>query len=355
MKKSVSFIVLLTVIGCMAYPANLGSLDGVLKPVSITVEDGRVYLMEAHTVLIYSLKDLKLLHKFGKKGDGPGELQFAPNYCNKLTVYQDMLQVETFLRLVYFSKEGKFLKEIRKKSPFLAKTLPVGKNYVINKLAANPETNLMDTCISLFDDQMNEIKMLYRQPHLQQGDQTSLKFSMVMDVPHICVADGKIFVDESPDGFIIEVFDSQGKPLYKIQKEYEKVKVTGDYKDKAMEKFKADPFIKGSGGWENLKNIVKPEFPDTLPPIQGIFVSGDKLYVQTYVVTPDNKEEYLVMDLKGNNVKRFYIPHFDNVTILGKLMGSNLHTIADDKLYYLLENEEEEEWELHAEPIKPVK
>lgn len=37
------------------------------------------------------------------------------------------------------------------------------------------------------------------------------------------------------------------------------------------------------------------------------------------------------------------------------LSGSKLHTIHDDKLYYLKENEEEEEWALHIEAIKSSK
>jgi hypothetical protein len=74
-------------------------------------------------------------------------------------------------------------------------------------------------------------------------------------------------------------------------------------------------------------------------------------YVQTYKAK-ENKEEYVIMDLKGNIIKRVYIQKFDNVTLTGKMLGTKLHTIYNDKLYYLVENEDEEEWELHVEEIK---
>jgi hypothetical protein len=37
---------------------------------------------------------------------------------------------------------------------------------------------------------------------------------------------------------------------------------------------------------------------------------------------------------------------------MSKILGAKLHTIYDDKLYYLMENEDEEEWELYVEEIK---
>jgi hypothetical protein len=66
----------------------------------------------------------------------------------------------------------------------------------------------------------------------------------------------------------------------------------------------------------------------------------------------ENKSEYVVMDLKGNIIKRVYLPRVENVPYMSKIIGSKLHTIYNDKLYYLQENEEEEKWELHVEEIK---
>lgn len=57
------------------------------------------------------------------------------------------------------------------------------------------------------------------------------------------------------------------------------------------------------------------------------------------------------MDMKGNIQKEVFIPGFNKPSLMSKLLGVKLSTIERDKIYYLVENEEEE-WELHVEEIK---
>ena len=49
----------------------------------------------------------------------------------------------------------------------------------------------------------------------------------------------------------------------------------------------------------------------------------------------------IVMNLRGNILKESFITYKD----------INLYTISNDKCYYLLDNEDTEEWELFAENI----
>lgn len=52
------------------------------------------------------------------------------------------------------------------------------------------------------------------------------------------------------------MFDSNGKVLYQIKREYEKIKVTDAHKESAIDEIKEDPTmkrrIKQFGSWENL-------------------------------------------------------------------------------------------------------
>jgi len=350
MKKYVVFVVFWLMAG-FVFSAYVGSLPEVMKPYNIKIADNDLYVMEDYTISVYSLKDLKLIRKFGKKGEGPGEVQVFPGYSNKLDVYPDSILVETALKLIYFSKQGTLIKEIKKKSPLYFKTLPVGKNFVIGKLFLDTEKKITYICVCLFDANMNELKELYRQEHTQQGTAIPVKLNMTLDFPQFEVVDDRIFIEESPEGFIIDVFDSKGSKLYRIEKKFEKIKISDERKDKMFKRFIEDPLIKAQGGWEQVKNLARLIYPDTFPAIKSIAVSGNKLYVQTYK-WKDNKEEYVVMDLKGKVLKEVYIPRFENVTMNDEIFGTRLHTIHNDKLYYLMENEDEEEWELHMEEIK---
>ena len=116
------------------------------------------------------------------------------------------------------------------------------------------------------------------------------------------------------DGFHIEVFNSQGKKLYQIAREFEKIKFTDKHKDELITLFKKEPMVK-QVGWENVKKMYTMSFPKTYPAIQELTVSNNKLYVKTYNIK-DEKEEYVILDLKGMILSRIYLPRFKKTSLL---------------------------------------
>lgn len=100
-------------------------------------------------------------------------------------------------------------------------------------------------------------------------------------------------------------------------------------------------------------------YPDTLPPIQDITVTDDKIYVSTYNKNKNNntkgdKEKYIIMDLKGNIISTPYMPVPIESSFLAKTLGrdNRFYGISNNKFYYLKENEDDEVWEVHAVEIK---
>lgn len=65
----------------------------------------------------------------------------------------------------------------------------------------------------------------------------------------------------------------------------------------------------------------------------------------------NNREEYIIMDLKGKIEKRVFLPKFKHISLVGSILGTKLHTIQGNVLYYLSENEDTEEWEFHKVQI----
>ncbi|MCP5051958.1 MAG: hypothetical protein GY940_32620, partial [bacterium] len=147
---------------------------------------------------------------------------------------------------------------------------------------------------------------------------------------------------------------SNGNTLHKIERKYEKQPVTAREKERLENMMKNDPTVKEDmktlGGWEALKKMMNFVYPDHYAPIKGIEVTGGKLYVRTFKLKGD-KEEYLVMDLKGKMLKKAYISRNLESGILAQVAGSKLYSIYNGKLYYIVENEDEEEWELHVETL----
>ena len=58
--------------------------------------------------------------------------------------------------------------------------------------------------------------------------------------------------------------------------------------------------------------------------------------------TKNKKEEYIILDLKGNFLKKVFLPETPSI----------LAAIYNNKFYSLKDNEEKEEWELHCLDIK---
>ena len=182
---------------------------------------------------------------------------------------------------------------------------------------------------------------------------------MVMVTDSICFAvyRDRIYVEESARGFLIAVFDGSGKKLYEIKKDIEARKITEEDKKAIFKNFKEDSFVnllaKSQGGWENFKKTREFIYPHTFPAIKDLIVTGGRIYVSTYE-TRDNKEKYIIMDLKGKILSTPYMPVPQESSFVSKTLGrgNRFYGIVDNTYYYLQENEENEEWELHVTDIK---
>ncbi len=338
-------IIILLITVTLVFPSNQGILPEILRPDMIDVDGNHLFVLEGTSIYIYDLKDLKLLMKFGKKGDGPGELKAVPFVPNWLKVLPDSIMTNTFDKIAFFSKDGKFINE-KRKVVFPSHLIPVGKNFVYIGTVIE-DTTRYET-INLCDSELKKMKELYRQRFVQQGDNDIIY--MIMDFLNFQVYEDKIFIEESPEGFIIEVFNEEGVKLDKIVKEYKKVNITKKDQDNALEDLSQEPTVRASGGWEKIKNLVQIKFGDFFPAIQDIKVDNNKIYARTFNIVND-KEEYVVMDLKGTTLKKVYLPKVTWSPFWHKVLGVTLYTIKGDKLYYLKANEINEEWELFVEKI----
>jgi hypothetical protein len=330
-----------------------GSLPDLGKPGMIVVNGNELYVAEGCNFSVYSLNTLEKLRQFGKKGEGPGELLEIPHFPNKITVLKDRVFVTGIGKAISFTKNGDFKKEFRTHQRVF-QLIPVGKNFVAKELGQGKDKKTRITMVTLYNSNMEKIKELYRQDWVRQGAVQGGSIDMGLDFTGFVVADDKIFVEQSPDGFLINVFDSNGNKLYHIKRDYEKQPITSEEIERLENMMKNDPAVKEDmkafGGWKALKKMMRFNYPDYYAPIKGIEISGGKLYVRTFKLKGD-KEEYLVMDLKGNLLKKAYISRDLETGILAQVAGSKLYSIFNDKLYYLVENEDEEEWELHVESL----
>jgi len=353
MKRATIIVFAVAIISTMLFPAKLGTLQGIFKPQMIKVYQDELFVVEGLHIFVISLKDMTIKHKLGKDGEGPGEFKVDPSRTIVMNVYPDYILAESRNKVIYFSRQGDYIKEIRK-SPLIIQTRPVGKNFVTYKILYGPEGENY-FAVFLCDETLNDIKELFRQEFFTFKD----KSYVMPDAINIGVIDDKILIEESPLGFVIVVLDANGKELYRINREVEKLKVQESDKTEAFEHFLAMPSlqqaIKERGkawvvNYLSSQNLVYPEY---FAPIQDMLVDGKNLYIKT----PNKKEgnhEFLVMDLQGKVLNTVYLPPVKKEDFLVQLQGDKkYYTIHNGKFYYLkvVETEEDEEWEVHSEDL----
>jgi hypothetical protein len=308
--------------------------------------DNELFVVEGATVFVYSIKDLSLTRKFGRKGEGPGELKIIPFKFNILNVFSDYILFDGFDKVVFYSKDGTFIKEKKKDSlHFIVQ--PVGDNFVTYTIKRNMNGVRYST-ISLCTTGLKVIKELYRQKYPDQNR----VLDMYPDSINFAIYENKIFIDESPKGFFIQVYDSKGGELYHINKDYEKIKVMNQHKKVAVDRLAEDPEVKAAGGWENIGKLVKLNFPGFFPAIREMDVVEGKIFVKTFK-TQDNKDEFIIMDLKGKILKKVFLPGAYSILADDEITGriNRFYSFSKDRYFYLIENEKDEVWETHIEKI----
>jgi len=332
-----------------AFSGEKRILRDVFEPEMMKVADDKLYVVEGTHVLIYSLKDLSLIKKIGGRGEGPGEFKPMDYWYNTVTVLPEHIFVDGFDKTVYFSKDGQLLREA-KKPIGLSRMVPVGDHFAAVKLE-HLEGDVQYHCLFLFDANGKSLKELCRQESPVQ--QMTRKMEVIPDVLNFAIWEDKIFVEKSREGFVLEIFDSRGDHLYRIEKKIEKIPVTKIHENEAIEAFKTDPFLKRMG-FEEFKRLSTFVWPKALPAIRDFTVVDKKIYVRTSR-NRDGKENWLVLDLKGETLLRVDMPRLDSAPILATLNGVNYYAIHDHKLYFLKDNPKTDDWELFIEEFKTHK
>jgi len=353
--RTILITLILIISSALIFPSeSLGELEGVLKPSIIDIVKDRLFVMDIEKVRVYDMKDLKLINSFGQKGEGPAEYKIVPDFPLRLKAFKDFIIVESIDKLSYFSLEGEYINE-KKKLPLLLKVSEIGKNYIGRRLFHPQDGGLSTIAIKIYDSEFKEIKELYKQKFLRQGEYPNFSWNMGKEFLLYQVADNKIFVEKSDKDFLIDVYDFKGNKLYEIKKDYRKIPITSNDKKIMIKDFEMEPqfqdILKKYGyKWNEFSKHYKYNFPSHRPPIKSMEIDNNKIYISTSR-TEGNKVETIVMDLKGNVLKTVFIEPTAKEWILTLLLGIKLETIHNDKIYYIQENEDEE-WELFVKEIK---
>ena len=343
MKKLKHFLIILLFISALSLYGQAEKVTGfaeVLRPYGMQLDGSHIYVVDNDIIRLYDMKDYKFLKIIGKKGSGPGEFPFSP----QVTIYPDLLVVNTWGKFISFSREGDYKSEKKLSFPvsyFEYPFLPVGKNYVGEK--NTPGERTISICI--FDKDLKEIKSIskglpQRLPPPPLPGAKKADFHVIGESWSYVVYKDRIYLSDTRKGLYLEVFDHTGKKLYEINHPYTKEVVNDAFKKNYMKRLSESP------GWKRNKQFYNYKFNEHFPAFAAFKLNDNKIYLYTYN-KKGGKFEIIVMDLKGKILKRAFAGPLTPNTSRFK----NQFSIHDSKFYFLFENETDDVWELHKADI----
>jgi hypothetical protein len=209
---------------------------------------------------------------FGRKGQGPGELQFITSlYINKKNEIS-VLDIRR-RRLVIFGENGDVIQE-KVLQPRIYGLIPLANgNVLTDKSLIVPESVASQTiAVILCASNLEEIKELKRIVIPRPDKAERFKAAMIENI--MCVSDSYIYLGEGSKGYNIQVFDLDGNLVRIIRKKYKPQRVSEDYRQVYISRFK---------GPEAEALRKKIYFPREFPPFQYSFTDeNNNLFVMTY-------------------------------------------------------------------------
>ena len=149
----------------------------------------------------------------------------------------------------------------------------------------------------------------------------------------------KLYLAPELTKFSIHVYDINAKKIDTISKRYQPIKISSEYKSKTLQWFKTDP------NWKNIYQFFKERisFKEFYPPIQQVIVDNDNIYALTYVFDKKGDRECIILDLKGKELKRIFLPVKENYGMDFQAP----YNFSNNFFYIMKDNFEEEAWEIH--------
>lgn len=329
--KTIFLIIILLLLMKGIYAEKIILIPGIFEPSSIVVDKDQIYIVEDTTIYIYSLEDLNLKKKFGRKGEGPQEFK---DDIQSIEVKSDYILVNSLNKVSFFTRDGSFLDE--KINPTVlggSMFKPVGKQFV--GYSIERENKTFYVVYSIFKSNLKKAKELYRMKWMVQPGKKRELFETFWYGTY----DKKIFIARE-EGFIIDAFNSNGEKIFSINQKYKNRRFKDLHKKKFLNFWKST--------YPDTYEIRKTrtEFPKYFPAIKTCRVVDKKIYVQTYK-EKDEKTEFFIFTIDGKLINKILIP-----LVKKSPREDYSYWIKNEKFYQLVYDLDKYVWELHITEIK---
>jgi hypothetical protein len=211
----------------------------------------------------------EFVSSFGRTGEGPGEMQSPLS----LQAINREIVISALGKILFYSREGEYLKEIPKKAAQIGVIVLENGNFLIReRIRDDTDYSVQHLGEILYDPDFHKLEEIVRvtAPSPYKGD----GLRAIMPYLHSCGSGKEIYVGDSESGYEVRVFDIHGDLLRKIRKDNDPVPIGPEDRQQILKPFE--------GMREELKRRIY--MPENFPPFQRMFFTDDsgRLFVMTY-------------------------------------------------------------------------
>ena len=299
-------------------PGKEGYVFAALRAVQID-DEGNIIALDSKDMCIKIFdKNGRHIRTFGRRGQGPGEIQSPVNMHLAGGKEIAILDFRNN-RISYFSKTGKSIREIPLKKNRLLNCIPDSRGNLYGEISVLGKKSNMD--LIKYNQKLNPIMKV-----------ASFKIASVNNPPPFELYERFLFEVRHDDSFIwgsnyryeFTTLDKDGKTIMRIVKDYNPIKITKENLKREFEARYPDRSLPAK----------LPKIPDHWPkhyPIFYYFLCDDegRIFVRTYERDEKNRIYYDVFDSKGRYFARFSHPGDEMIKLVKK-----------NKVYCLIEADE---------------
>jgi hypothetical protein len=263
--------------------------------------EGNIYIVRPPAGpgdLVFELSDRgEVARSFGRRGQGPNELE----YPNRIFVRGDRIGIveSPKSKITYFDPSGAFSGVVSWKSD-IDDLHPLGEDrYLVTGMAKDDRKGrFIPQYVGITDENLESIKELERyssRPNYPLvGSFPERTINGLGNIFLASAAAGRIYAGNDEKDYEIRVYESDGKLIRKIRKDYKPVAVTEKYREEIL------------NNWEGMPDSDKVFIPANRPPFRGFLGDEDgRLFVMTSEPGEGPKESIFdVFDKAGRLISR---------------------------------------------------
>jgi len=316
-----------------------------VNPTQLLMDNERIYVADFPFIYIYSKTDFSLRAKLGGEGEGPQQFQFHPgSLVNKtaafnINIRSGQLVVSSQGKVSFYSLDGTYEQEVKTNHRHDHRFSLIGDKYA-GLTSRRGGDNLFYIRLHLYNSALKPEKSIFQFKRFSQPPKGDLH--VIYDQGVIYDIHGRqLFVTAiGREGSVIDVFDLTGNKSHSVTYNYETPPVTEQDRLRYLDFYRAGPL---KYVWDRFKKQVR--FPSHFPGLRDFRIHDEKIYVLTFKKSGKGSQ-VVVFDLKGHFLRKVNIP------LKEKDIDLYPYCIFQGHCFQLMENLEEEYWELLSWPIQ---